>query len=102
MLQPDGEDKAVTIRWARRRSLAVAFVGDRRGWVDSIRRPAPRANAWGARTYDGVPSVASVRAGTRYLVTINMAADPAGCAYPQRHRYPRLRALGGPGAGSMA
>lgn len=86
-------DDSRPIRVFRRKRDAAAFM-DSLGppaemWVH--RRKHPKATLWTARSYDGVPGIARVQDGIRYLVTFNIPADPRDCAYPITHRDPRLK-----------
>lgn len=86
--RPHGAGRA---RYRRRRdALAVARrVG---GSVATVVSKSPRAGWWTGRAYDGVPAPARVEPGVRYLVTMNIPADPRRLTrYPVRHRDPRLK-----------
>lgn len=82
--------RSVVRRYARKRD-AVAVARRHRGTVESKAYRHPRAAGWSARTYDGVPSIAKVRPGVRYLVTMNIPADPRPLPYPVEHSYPGLK-----------
>lgn len=76
----------------RRRRDAEALVARYGGVVWSHTSRHPRASGWSGRTYDGVPGIARVTAGTRYLVTMNIPARPqALTGYPRAHQDPRLK-----------
>jgi len=83
--------RTVLRRYARKRD-AVAVARRHQGRVESKAYRHPRAGGWSARTYDGVPGIARVATGIRYLVTMNIPADPRRLtAYPVTHAYPGLK-----------
>lgn len=76
----------------RRRRDAEEFVAEFGGTLWRETTPHPRATGWSARTFGGVPGVARVRAGARYLVTFMIPADPRRLTgYPVVHQDPRLK-----------
>jgi hypothetical protein len=74
--------------YTRRKDIAVIATLAAHGPVERVVSPA----GFSGRTYDGVPGVARVRPGVRYLVTLHVPADPGRQAgpYPAVRRYPGL------------
>lgn len=75
--------------WFTRRRDIERFVAlGRHGPVERIVSPA----GFSGRAYNGVPAMARVEPGTRFLVTLHMPGDPrlAG-PYPAVRRYPGLK-----------
>jgi hypothetical protein len=81
---PDGAGHWYT----RRKDIVRVAAAGAHGPVERVVSPA----GFSGRTYDGVPGVARVRPGVRYLVTLHMPADPGRQAgpYPAVRRYPGL------------
>ena len=72
--------------------LARAEAIARRHRAPLLRRVAPRGRGFSGRAYNGVPGVANVADGVRFLVTIMMPAAPdapTARRYPYRWRYAR-------------
>lgn len=82
------------IRHPGKLSACRAAVAAGEGLVDAVEWAVyanPDAHEWTARSYDGVPRIARVQDGIRYLVTFNIPADPRECRYPITHQDPRLK-----------
>lgn len=76
----------------RRKKDAVAAALRHGGRAFVATRRHPRAGGWSARTFNGIPGLARVEPGMRYLVTMNIPRDPRKLTrYPERHRDPRLK-----------
>jgi hypothetical protein len=73
-------------------SLGRAEAIARRHRSPLLRRVAPRGRGFSGRAYNGVPGIARVGDGVRFLVTIMMPAAPdapTARRYPYRWRYAR-------------
>lgn len=78
--------------WFRRRADAARVAAAVGGEIVGHRPRNPAAHDWSARTYNGVPSISTVRPGMRFLVTFMIPADPRRLTrYPARVRDPRLK-----------
>lgn len=86
-------DESRPVRVFRRKRDAIAFMDSlgppAQTWAH--RRPHPKAASWTARSYEGVPAIARVQDGVRFLVTFNIPTDPRDCIYPITHQDPRLK-----------
>lgn len=83
-------DSYATGHWfTRRRDIERLVALGRHGPVERVVSPA----GFSGRAYSGVPRMASVASGTRFLVTLHIPTDPARYAgpYPAVRKYPGLK-----------
>lgn len=86
---PNWSDTLANFHWfTTRKDLEQLTARDRHGPVERVVSPA----GFSGRAYSGIPRIAKVRPGARYLVTLHMPNDPKHAGpYPAVRKYPGLK-----------
>lgn len=86
---PNWSDAVARFHWfTTRKDLELVTAAGAHGPVERVVSPA----GFSGRAYSGIPRMANVRPGIRYLVTLHMPNDPKHTGpYPAVRKYPGLQ-----------